>query len=115
MPRDHPRLRGEYWMVKLTPMREAGSPPLTRGIRKTIARTRSHLRITPAYAGNTSSLPRFLTRSWDHPRLRGEYCYLIIKVPCPEGSPPLTRGIPGGADLRTGDIGITPAYAGNTC
>ena len=31
---DHPRLRGEYLATKLLIMRNQGSPPLARGIRK---------------------------------------------------------------------------------
>ena len=54
------------------------------------------------------------TCNWDHPRLRGEYSSNQCNIRCPQGSPPLARGI---HIFKTGyydGIGITPACAGNT-
>ena len=70
---DHPRIRGEYFILRLNSLYIEGSPPHTRGI---------HLRqqavylghgITPAYAGNTYSRRSSPRPAWDHPRIRGEY------------------------------------------
>ena len=112
--RDHPRLRWEYQYFPARGKNEVGSPPLTRGIRPSFSVLLEPSRITPAYAGNTSSLPRFLTRSWDHPRLRGEYPpsnrFLMVE----KGSPPLTRGIRKINLHLIFSARITPAYAGNT-
>ena len=48
-----------------------------------------------------------------HPRLCGEYEYVIIPVTCDMGSPPLTRGIYMLPNLSCLPCGLTPAYAGN--
>ena len=60
------------------------------------------------------SLPRFLTRSWDHPRLRGEYVFRHTRRVPAIGSPPLARGIHPFAAAPVCCAGITPACAGNT-
>ena len=114
LPKDHPRLRGEYYSTIGVAIVTAGSPPLTRGIPKGTAAQNRDYGITPAYAGNTPDSCPSRQRAWDHPRLRGEYSHPSGRVPAPPGSPPLTRGIL----LRTLHLvliaGITPAYAGNT-
>ena len=51
--RDHPRLRGEYFMVASSNSNFIGSPPLARGI--------------------LLKRVRYLIIDMDHPRLRGEY------------------------------------------
>ena len=53
MIRVHPRIRGEYQKYTYTTLDEMGSPPHTRGIQEDFVIVRSHLRFTPAYAGNT--------------------------------------------------------------
>jgi len=70
---DHPRLRGEYTLSP--PRRSAvlGSPPLARGIRRTLSETAAKTGITPACAGNTAGGAPDLRCNRDHPRLRGEY------------------------------------------
>ncbi len=91
-----------------------GSPPPTRG---TLSRASScHLftGITPAYAGNTA-LPFFVSFLMrDHPRLRGEHIVPQNNWVRYEGSPPPTRGTPSPLLQPISNIGITPAYAGNT-
>ena len=52
-PRDHPRLRGEYFQMLLMGLGKMGSPPLARGIRSRYRWTTQHGGITPACAGNT--------------------------------------------------------------
>ena len=93
-PGDHPRLRGEYRLVAAEKAVTQGSPPLARGILLNLRLRRSIRRITPACAGNTISkdFPQCLIQ--DHPRLRGEYCYLRRWRQGRQGSPPLARGIP---------------------
>ena len=49
-----------------------GSPPLTRGTVLVSQRGGGNFRITPACAGNSSSLSSRPCGRWDHPRLRGE-------------------------------------------
>ena len=111
---DHPRLRGEYFFFKQYPLHSSGSPPLTRGIRRFHDLSAADRRITPAYAGNTLSVPFPRRPLGDHPRLRGEYFGNIEIEFFGKGSPPLTRGIPQVQGKSTSLRGITPAYAGNT-
>ena len=77
---DHPRIRGEYVKNILRLQNSGGSPPHTRGILSPCLIKISGLRITPAYAGNTSIVFISILFSWDHPRIRGEY---IIKFHYP--------------------------------
>ena len=114
MPRDHPRLRGEYTFKAMSMVEKLGSPPLARGILGQGLSNVGSGGITPACAGNTPFLRQNATVSRDHPRLRGEYKYAAGRVHEGLGSPPLARGI------RAKDVsdrfseGITPACAGNT-
>ena len=91
-----------------------GSPPLTRGTLYSKIIYLSHIRITPAYAGNT--LCEFFRTAplWDHPRLRGEHLTLMYGKLAEQGSPPLTRGTRFEYKTAAFVWGITPAYAGNT-
>ena len=92
--KDHPRLRGEYAPGQVQTDKDAGSPPLTRGIPAMGQSMLAKVGITPAYAGNTTHTDRKSEGAEDHPRLRGEY----IVFPFPTTISPR----------------ITPAYAGNT-
>ena len=71
--RDHPCLRGEYRIWKITLFGLTGSPLLARGIQDVFPCLRIHLGITPAYAGNTEDWQGVGNYIGDHPRLRGEY------------------------------------------
>ena len=70
---DHPRLRGEYVIKWLKPVRNTGSPPLARGILNLENSDGVDFGITPACAGNTVRLFSLYGFPGDHPRLRGEY------------------------------------------
>ena len=90
---DHPRTRGEYIDMYKVALEVVGSPPHTRGI---LVAQRYRWRrdgITPAHAGNTSSICKRPSTPWDHPRTRGEYCVNAIVEIIKAGSPPHTRGI----------------------
>ena len=50
----------------------------------------------------------------DHPRIRGEHCISFKYSSASAGSPPHTRGTLFVALCVVFDVGITPAYAGNT-
>ena len=95
-------------------MSSNGSPPHTRGILPISEKNRCIRGITPAHAGNTSSICKRPSTPWDHPRTRGEYCVNAIVEIIKEGSPPHTRGIPEGIATIDVELGITPAHAGNT-
>ena len=113
-PRDHPRSRGEYPLLRDAITAVAGSSPLSRGIHVTDYDFIRARRIIPALAGNTGAASRDQAKAWDHPRSRGEYprCYRTSDHSA--GSSPLSRGIrlfipPGRVRNR-----IIPALAGNT-
>ena len=111
---DHPRLRGEHMEV-LYPIRHIlGSPPPTRGTLLPPISFNQFIRITPAYAGNTTYTFNFLLLLKDHPRLRGEHLRPSVLCPNSPGSPPPTRGTHSRMEFFRFSGGITPAYAGNT-
>ena len=112
--RDYPRLRGEYAGRPLMSANTSGSPPLARGILKTMHRTATGTGITPARGGNTDLRFQKNRRKRDHPRSRGEY-RLLYNLPSGfQGSPPLARGIRCQLAIGLRRIGITHARAGNT-
>ena len=111
---DHPRLRGEHFVIATSSRIHQGSPPPTRGT--LVKKTKKTFRrgITPAYAGNTSSAPNLFASVQDHPRLRGEHNNLLLSNIRFQGSPPPTRGTQCREKDLKESIRITPAYAGNT-
>ena len=69
---DHPRLCGEKANTNVSMMGDTGSPPPMRG---KVARKMPEWyeeRITPAYAGKSSSVASLTFPPRDHPRLCGE-------------------------------------------
>ena len=50
----------------------------------------------------------------DHPRLRGEQCFVLHLTARTQGSPPLARGTVLHANCNRFVLGITPACAGNS-
>ena len=90
--RDHPRLRGEHYSVQWENAPLGGSPPLTRGTPNSTTEYPKMYRITPAYAGNTTTYCLKITCCGDHPRLRGEHCLEKPQRGIFPGSPPHTRG-----------------------
>ena len=109
---DHPRLRGEKARINAGYTQQQGSPPLTRGKGTPHIKSRSQKRITPAYAGKSLHLLKFLISFWDHPRLRGEKPYIVCLIFQLQGSPPLTRGKAFRIRRFSKYARITPAYAG---
>ena len=111
---DHPRSRGEYVMGRSMPRSRFGSSPLSRGILLLLGGDLLTDRIIPALAGNTSMAMVGDIRKPDHPRSRGEYRRQVVGETAPQGSSPLSRGIPTPAVARPTRAGIIPALAGNT-
>ena len=70
---DHPRIRGEHLAQEPPAPAGGGSSPHTRGALSNAARSQSTARIIPAYAGSTTAKCPALTRTADHPRIRGEH------------------------------------------
>ncbi len=73
-----------------------------------------YLRITPAYAGNTSSILIISPAFRDHPRVCGKHIVFHRRRHNPPGSPPRMRETLQQLKIMLEKQGITPAYAGNT-
>ena len=71
-------------------------------------------RITPAYAGKSSSRGVRTCFEKDHPRVCGEKIYKDCKHTLEEGSPPRMRGKDNVGQAEVAVLGITPAYAGKS-
>ena len=91
-----------------------GSPPLTRELPYTYPGSSDCQGITPAYAGTTIHGSGSQFRTWDHPRLRGNYIPMCSAMTFSRGSPPLTRELLPPVHTLPYNVGITPAYAGTT-
>ena len=111
---DHPRSRGEYGAIEAYQTAVEGSSPLSRGIPDPLPTWPSPKGIIPALAGNTICLTSSRCSTTDHPRSRGEYSGIMDPEELPQGSSPLSRGIPGTGTWRSSSRGIIPALAGNT-
>ena len=111
---DHPRMRGEYIMLRQNKQHKMGSPPHARGIPNITALCRICFGITPACAGNTNWIFCLRQPTRDHPRMRGEYGAVRSCSTTTRGSPPHARGIRKARTDRKRRRGITPACAGNT-
>ena len=112
---DHPRVCGEYYCAFVAREFMLGSPPRVRGIPNMLITMPSYDRITPACAGNTLNAISCDSEFWDHPRVCGEYFFLMLFFPFQKGSPPRVRGILLLNVSKKYAIRITPACAGNTC
>ena len=92
----------------------AGSSPLSRGIRHIGSVLPLSNRIIPALAGNTSLSAWTDGTAKDHPRSRGEYRGRDLIGVSGIGSSPLSRGILHAVVADPFPEGIIPALAGNT-
>ena len=73
--------------------------------------------IIPAYAGNTFSGAQYRNGLGDHPRVCGEHTVFALTQMPSAGSSPRMRGTLNYRKYRLNqrsDVGIIPAYAGNT-
>ena len=111
---DHPRSRGEYYVVEQVMQWAAGSSPLSRGIHEPGMPAPVIVGIIPALAGNTAATHAPSSTSRDHPRSRGEYRVILVGGVGQGGSSPLSRGIPCRPVARLLIGRIIPALAGNT-
>ena len=112
--RDHPRVRGNYKRLYPADPLRLGSPPRARELRIFFCWIFLFRGITPACAGITLYSRRTRTRTWDHPRVRGNYWHIVASSFATSGSPPRAREL---LWLRTKGVqasGITPACAGIT-
>ena len=70
--------------------------------------------IIPAYAGNTYVVAGCASQVEDHPRVCGEHIYTTNPDLLDPGSSPRMRGTPVRGRSAVKEMGIIPAYAGNT-
>ena len=112
--RDHPRSRGVYTVRTLSPLLDAGSSPLARGLHRQDPVSAPGRGIIPARAGFTPRSASWAERNGDHPRSRGVYRIASAKAPWAVGSSPLARGLHPLGRWQRLDDGIIPARAGFT-
>ena len=89
---DHPRIRGEHISCSRFVPAIMGSSPHTRGAHRVLVSRVCKIRIIPAYAGSTSTVPIALMATADHPRIRGEHRLFTEYERRGGGSSPHTRG-----------------------
>ena len=111
---DHPRVCGEHCSPPTRAHPSRGSSPRMRGTHADIFDVGFQHGIIPAYAGNTMAYRRLRRAPWDHPRVCGEHINCSNFGRLFSGSSPRMRGTPDIRLLKPGDVGIIPAYAGNT-
>ena len=111
---DHPRIRGEHFLITSAKSPTVGSSPHTRGALPDNVGQVADGRIIPAYAGSTTVRSISLISRRDHPRIRGEHADYLKEGQNSGGSSPHTRGARVFAGPAAPGAGIIPAYAGST-
>ena len=111
---DHPRVCGENPEPVEESAASYGSPPRVRGKRRSPPSVSPRLRITPACAGKTPTIPTTAKIPSDHPRVCGENKKKEALWLHGCGSPPRVRGKHGKSPFRWCAARITPACAGKT-
>ena len=110
--RDHPRVGGEKSRLNWGGAGALGSPPRGRGKVMFVLLLFLFYRITPAWAGKSTSHSAQTSNAGDHPRVGGEKVGSPKRPNPEEGSPPRGRG----KDLQNSQLlcmmRITPAWAG---
>ena len=112
--RAHPRSRGENEIPSISPSRDWGSSPLTRGKRPRRGGCGLRARLIPAHAGKTATACTNATTWGAHPRSRGENAEPKRDPLGVTGSSPLTRGKLGQRLVSAFRPGLIPAHAGKT-
>ena len=92
---------------------DLGSPPRVRGTVSSRACREISWGITPACAGNSTSMELFVPLPADHPRVCGEQLTVWQKMRDFIGSPPRVRGTATWENGTRIPRRITPACAGN--
>ena len=99
----------ERWRVRATVM---GSPPRGRGKAEEGTAVVESWRITPAWAGKSTTSIKYACTPVDHPRVGGEKRRPTFCCRGRRGSPPRGRGKEPYGEVRWIGQGITPAWAG---
>ncbi len=112
--RDHPRMRGDHFLIRRPSMVFPGPPPHARGPHSVGVGPGQHIGTTPACAGTTQRTAPNPACARDHPRMRGDHGRPQRHGDHAGGPPPHARG-PRPGLLRPGRRrGTTPACAGTT-
>ena len=111
----HPRSRGEHNCGFSPHCYLMGSSPLARGTQIWKCDYEEEGGLIPARAGNTRTTPHQNVGGMAHPRSRGEHRCRCGNTQQYGGSSPLARGTRGGVRRVSGNRGLIPARAGNTC
>ena len=111
---DHPRACGEQSSNTSGSALMKGSPPRVRGTDRFKPVPKEVDRITPARAGNSSTVSFGLSSGQDHPRACGEQPFIWTLSRWRRGSPPRVRGTGNHQVQGRQQRGITPARAGNS-
>ena len=112
--KDHPRIRGVHMSAAKASSRKVGSSPHTRGPLIEMQDQLLKIRIIPAYAGSTVTMPPKEIIIKDHPRIRGVHGVVQSCDGFRPGSSPHTRGPLLSFVFLLAKLGIIPAYAGST-
>ena len=110
--RDHPRMCGEKTAREFITYLIQGSPPRMRGKAEQSDQIETRRRITPAYAGKSTSAAGWMPHKRDHPRVCGEEKDNPDEWSEVQGSPPRMRGRAEAKEADRLAARITPAYAG---
>ena len=110
----HPRSRGENSGPRTSCVSTRGSSPLTRGKPHLVRLAPRGLGLIPAHAGKTPAPKTGVTKSWAHPRSRGENPDSFSPIAADAGSSPLTRGKLDLLATLSDQLGLIPAHAGKT-
>ena len=113
-PQDHPRSRGVHHPWSAHRPRRRGSSPLARGPLWLAHFKHIDVRIIPARAGSTLSMPGLAKPGRDHPRSRGVHHLSPERATRSLGSSPLARGPPPLVSASPTPERIIPARAGST-
>ena len=89
--KDHPRVCGKHFLKRSLTLPSLGSPPRMRETLAARMISRSRMRITPAYAGNTIYQIFKVCKIRDHPRVCGKHLTTFTKSRTAKGSPPRMR------------------------
>ena len=107
-------MRGEHSRDQLLHPATRGSSPRARGALDVHLPGGRADGIIPACAGSTGPVDRSTSRTWDHPRVRGEHIVATALMGRPAGSSPRARGARDARCIENPDHGIIPACAGST-
>ena len=92
--RDHPRVCGNYLIIKSQTAKGAGSPPRVRELLAFPSPQIFDRGITPACAGITLRRGKAANFTQDHPRVCGNYVHKGYVTADTPGSPPRVRELP---------------------